>query len=164
MTSTALAIRGDARPNLPNAITFVSLALGAGWAYDGPDWAAVVSVALDEIDGRVARATGQASNFGSSYDWAADLALTALALRKVDAPWPLIPAVATAQVLLREEGLRPPVLSARGLVMLYGVARNQGWLLPVVDRDSVLDGVSEHESRHPRRHSGADVVRPEERF
>ena len=126
--TSPLALSSDAATNVPNAITLASLVLGVWWIYDGPDWAAVTSVVLDEADGRVARATGQTSNFGSSYDWGVDVVLTALALHKVGAPWPLIPAVTTGQVVLREEGFRPAVLSARGLVMLYGVARNQGWL------------------------------------
>jgi hypothetical protein len=121
-------IESDATVNLPNALTFASLALGAWWVADGPDWAAVLSVALDEADGRVARATGQESRFGSTYDWAADVALTALSLRKVGAPWPAIPIVATGQVILRERGYRPPVLSARGVTMLYGVVKSQGYL------------------------------------
>jgi len=114
--------------NLPNALTLGGLALGVWWIYDGPDWAAVASVALDEIDGRVARATGEETEFGSELDWGADLALTGLALDKVGAPWPVIPVVTTGQVVLRNARTRPPFLSARALVMLYGVAVNQGWL------------------------------------
>lgn len=118
----------DPAVNLANALTLGGLALGVWWVYDGPDWAAVASVALDEIDGRVARMTGEESDFGSELDWGTDLALTGLALDKVGAPWPAIPVVTTGQVVLRNARVRPPFLSARALVMLYGVAVNQGWL------------------------------------
>lgn len=124
----AMQLQSDAAVNLPNALTLASLALGVWWVADGPDWAAVASVILDELDGRIARATGQTSEFGSTYDWATDVLLTALSLQKVGAPWQAIPVVATGQVVLREEGYRPPFLSARGVVMLYGVAKNQGYI------------------------------------
>lgn len=123
-----VALQSDAAVNLPNALTLASLALGVWWINDGPDWAAIASIVLDELDGRVARATGQTSNFGSTYDWGADVVLTALSLYKVGAPWPVIPVVTTGQVVLREEGIRPTIGSARAAVMLYGVAQNQGWI------------------------------------
>ena len=116
----------DAAPNLPNAITLASLALGVWWAVaGGPSWAAVASVVLDEVDGRAARALGQTTEFGSVFDWGSDVALTALALQRVGAPWQAIPVVTTGQVYLRSVGYRPPILSARALVMLYGVAREE---------------------------------------
>lgn len=118
----------DAAPNLPNAMTLASLGLGAWWAAGGPDWAALVSVALDELDGRVARATGQTSEFGSLYDWGSDLVLTALAMNRVGAPWQAVPVVTTAQILMRQNGTRPSFGSARAAVMVYGVARNKGYI------------------------------------
>lgn len=126
--SQALGLSSDAAVNLPNALTLGSLVLGAWWATqpEAPDWAALASIILDEADGRVARATGQTSEFGSVFDWGSDIVLTALSLQKVGAPWYAIPAVATGQVLLRSEGYRPPVGSARAAVMLYGVGQKRG--------------------------------------
>ena len=103
-------------------MTLASLALGAWWVSGGPPAAALASVALDELDGRVARYTGESTDFGSLFDWGTDLVLTAMALQRVGAPWQAIPVVTTAQVALRSAGARPPLLSARGVVMLYGVA------------------------------------------
>ena len=116
----------DAAVNLPNALTLASLGLGAWWAAGGPDWAAIGSIVLDEADGRVARATGQTTKFGSTFDWATDMVLTGLALRRVQAPWQVIPVVTTGQVVLREAGYSPPILSARALVMIYGVLTGEG--------------------------------------
>lgn len=111
----------DARINLPNALTAGSLASGVWWAFGGPWYAAIASCLLDELDGRLARATGQTSRFGGLYDWGGDVALTALSLGRLGAPW-AIPVVTTAQVALRHRGYRPKVGSARAALMAGGVA------------------------------------------
>ena len=112
-------VQPDARANLPNAITLCSLVLGVWWAFGGPWWAALGSVVLDEVDGRVARMTKQTSHFGSQFDWGTDLALTALSLGRLGVPW-AIPLVTTGQVILRNHGYRPNVGSARAFLMVGG--------------------------------------------
>jgi len=124
MTNLA-TVNSDAVLNVPNLLTFASLGLGVWWTVGGgPPWSAVASVLLDELDGRVARATGETTRFGATFDWAGDLVLTGLVLNKLGAA-EAIPIVTTGQVVFREAGYRPPVLSIRGALMLYGVATDQ---------------------------------------
>lgn len=108
-------------PLLPNAITLAGYGLGLWWTAGGPPWAAVTSVLLDEVDGVVARERGETSDFGSTFDWAADIILTALSLRRVKAPGWMIPLATVGQVYLREKEVRPPLGSLRAGIMLYGV-------------------------------------------
>jgi phosphatidylglycerophosphate synthase len=107
--------------NVPNVVTAVGFGLGVWWTQGGPDWAAVASIAADELDGYCARRLRQRTEFGSLFDWGVDLTPTALVLNKLEAPWPAIPAVAAGQVASRYAGVAPPVGSVRALLMAYDI-------------------------------------------
>ena len=109
--------------NLPNAVTLGGYALGLWWVAGGPAWAAIVSIVADEVDGAIARKTGESTEFGSKFDWASDVILTALTLRKLDAPFWTIPAATIGQVALRDKNISPPLGSLRAGLMLYGVIK-----------------------------------------
>lgn len=68
---------------LPDLVTLLGYALGLWWCADGPTWAGVVSILADEVDGRLARATGTATEHGSALDWGCDIALTPAALARL---------------------------------------------------------------------------------
>lgn len=113
--------------NLANAVTLTGFALGAWYALaGGPGWAAIASIVADEVDGMVARALGQETDFGSNFDWATDLLLTAAMLRKIGAPWQAMPAVASAQVAARTMGIAPPIGSVRAALMVYDLVNSGG--------------------------------------
>lgn len=107
---------------LPNAVTAAGYGLALWHLGGGPGWAALASIAADEADGRIARATGQTSIVGSNLDWSTDVALAAAYARKLKVPDPAIVGMAVVQASLRAEDWRPPVLSARALLMLADVA------------------------------------------
>lgn len=111
---------------LPNALTLIGYGLGLWWVAGGPAWSAVVSVVLDELDGRLARALGSCSSLGSKLDWTTDIVLTAMTLGKLGARPALIVGTTGVQTFLRDHEHRPRVGSARALLMLYGVMRRKG--------------------------------------
>lgn len=115
-------VPSTARFNLPNAITLSGYGATIAWLAGGPWWLAVYSLVADEIDGEVARSTGQTSNFGSLLDWAVDLSLTALILVKLGAPWLLL-AITPVQVYLRERGWTPSCGSARAFLTVVALAK-----------------------------------------
>jgi phosphatidylglycerophosphate synthase len=111
--------------SLADLMTLVGYGLGIWWSAGGPDWAALASMGLDELDGSVARAMGTASTSGAALDWGADVALTPLALARLarDLEQPAVatigaPLVLAAQAKMKGGGFRPRVGSARGAVML----------------------------------------------
>jgi len=116
------------RFNVPNALTLAGGALGFWWIAGGPDWAAVASVVLDELDGIAARRLDEETELGSRLDWATDVALTPFVFDKLGIPWQAIPAASAAQVALRCAGQKPPLLSFRALGMLYSIAKRRGYL------------------------------------
>lgn len=116
-------------PTFADLVTVTGYGLGLWWAFGGPTWAGVSSVVLDELDGRIARAMGQTSERGSALDWGADVSLTAVsALRLGQATGQPVAALASAPVLLygqahlRGQGYRPPLGSARAVLMLATMA------------------------------------------
>ncbi len=112
-------------PSIADIVTLASFGLGAWWAIGGPTWAGILSIVGDEVDGSIARATKTTSERGSALDWGSDIALTALTIGKLGnltghpgvAVAASIP-VLYAQASLRAKGWRPPVLSARALLMI----------------------------------------------
>lgn len=110
-----------------DAVTLAGYAFGLWWARGGPAWAALLSCVADEADGRLCRASGTCSAFGSALDWGADVALLPLALDRVarEAELPAVayvaPVVLGFQAAARARGERPAVGSARAVVMLAGV-------------------------------------------
>ncbi|KKN38330.1 hypothetical protein LCGC14_0754750 [marine sediment metagenome] len=121
----ALSIPAEAKAiiNIPNAITAAGYALGLWWLIGGPAWAALVSILADELDGRIARAMGTTSEFGSKFDWTTDVVLTAATLQKMRAPVWAILLTTIGQVALRDRGFRPTFGSARAALMLLQVVR-----------------------------------------
>jgi len=112
-------------PSLADVVTLTSYGLGLWWAIGGPTWAGVASIVGDEVDGRLARATGTTSLRGGALDWGMDVALTPLSLwrlgretKHVGACLAAAPAVLYVQADLKGRGWRPPILSARALVMI----------------------------------------------
>jgi hypothetical protein len=119
--------------NSANAITIAGYALGLWWIAGGPAWAAVASVLADEADGMVARERGETSRFGSELDWGSDIILTALTLRKLQAPMWSLPAATLGQCWLRSQDWRHPLGSMRAGLMLYGVVK-EGYRRKVIGK------------------------------
>lgn len=120
-------IGADGNPESPITVaTWITLAgYGAGlwWIAGGPPWAAIASILADEVDGVVARERGEITEYGSTFDWSADVILAALTLRKLGAPLWTIPTATMGQVWLREQNYRPAIGSLRAALMLYGVIK-----------------------------------------
>jgi hypothetical protein len=113
---------------LPDVVTVVGYGLGVWWSLGGPSWAGLASVVADEIDGRLARATGTSTSHGSSLDWGADVALTPLALARLgkELGMPALaqtigPPVLLAQAMMRGSEWRPTVGSARAAVTIAAI-------------------------------------------
>lgn len=113
---------------LADAVTLTGYGLGVWWSIGGPTWAGLASIVADEVDGRLARATGTTTEHGSSLDWGADVALTPLALMRLGnelgrpglAPLAAAP-VLFAQAMLRASSVRPVFGSARAAVTLAAI-------------------------------------------
>lgn len=115
----------DAGPfTLPNAITVAGAGLTAWWLKGGPAWAAIAGLLADEVDGRLARATGTTSRFGGTLDWATDISLNAVMLDRLGAA-AAIPVVLPLQVALRDSSVRPPIGSLRALTTLALLWQNR---------------------------------------
>lgn len=102
---------------LPNLVTLSGFAGTCAWlAGAHPGWA-IAGLVADELDGRLARATGTTSEFGGLLDWTTDVAASTLILNRTGRLW-AAPVVVGGQVALRNEGWRPPLGSARALLTL----------------------------------------------
>lgn len=126
------ALAPQPRFTLPDAVTLAGYGLGVYWSLGGPTWAGVVSVIADEVDGRLARATGATTTHGGELDWGADVALTPLALarlgREVGHPALALaaaPPVLYVQAMLRDASWRPTVGSARAAITLAAIAARE---------------------------------------
>lgn len=107
--------------NLPNTVTVLGLGAGALWlAGYGWGWG-IASVIADEIDGPIARATGQTSEFGANLDWAGDMAMLGGVAVKLNAPW-LIPVLLPLMVQQHTDDPYEGQLSARAVLMLGAIA------------------------------------------
>ena len=123
------ARRNGSGLSLADLVTITGYGLGLWWSTGGPSWAALASMGCDELDGAIARRMGTAGPSGEALDWGADIALTPLAMLRLSRDLER-PAVATVgapvalaiQAKLKGSNFRPPVLSARGLVMLAALA------------------------------------------
>ena len=103
------------RVNLPNGMTLVGYGCAVYWLMGGSPVFAVASVLLDELDGLVARQTGQQTQYGGLLDWAVDLTLTGLVGRRLGI-LPVVPVITAGQVYLREKNVHPKFGSARALL------------------------------------------------
>jgi len=110
------------RYNIPNAITLGGYASSLAWLAGASPWFAVASIAADEADGRVARATGQETAYGSHLDWGVDMALTGAIAVTLGGPSMLLaPLLMAVSVSMRERGERPPVGSSRAAMTIYAL-------------------------------------------
>ena len=114
---------------LSDVVTITGYGLGLWWCSGGPGWAALASMGCDELDGALARRMGTTSESGTAMDWGADIALTPLAMLRLsrDLGKPEVAAVGApvalaVQAKLKGAGVRPPVLSARAVIMLAALA------------------------------------------
>ena len=115
--------------SLADVVTITGYGLGLWWCSGGPGWAALASMGCDELDGAIARRMGTTSESGAAMDWGADIALTPLAMLRLsrDLGKPEVAAVGApvalaVQAKLKGAGVRPPVLSARAVIMLAALA------------------------------------------
>jgi phosphatidylglycerophosphate synthase len=104
---------------LPNAITISGQASMLAWLAGASPWFLAWGLAADELDGKVARATGQTSEAGSALDWGVSVSLSSLMLWQLGAPW-AIPVVLFSQAILRGQDWGPPVGSWAAVIALYG--------------------------------------------
>ena len=119
----------DPTVTAPDLVTLAGYGLGLWWAADGPAWAGLLSILADEVDGRLARATGTTTAHGSALDWGADVALVPPTLARLGRELGVgsvpglvaSPAVLLAQSHLRADGERPSVGSARAVAMLAAI-------------------------------------------
>lgn len=110
--------------NLPNALTLTGVAMTVGWLAGGSPWLAVAGLVIDEVDGRLARATGQETEIGSQLDWASDIALNAaISVRLGGAALYTLPIVLASQVVLRNKDWRPSIGSARAVTTAWALYR-----------------------------------------
>lgn len=108
--------------NAPNAVSLAGLAAGVGWVATSNPWLGIASILADELDGHVARETGETSAYGSELDYAIDIALTGAVFLKIGLPW-LLPIVVPLQAWLRTNGAAPSFGSARAAGMAYGILK-----------------------------------------
>jgi hypothetical protein len=111
--------QAPARPDPPltlaDVVTLGGYGLGVWWSVGGPAWAGVASIVADEVDGRLARATGTTTSHGSALDWGADVALTPLALLRLgrEVGYPTAALLAAPPVLYAQprlpDGVRPSI-------------------------------------------------------
>lgn len=114
---------GTSPITLPNLITSAGYGLGLWWALgNGPGWAALASLVLDEVDGAAARALGQESEVGRVYDAEVDTVLAALAANRLGASIPATVAVGAAQAVAHASGIKPRFGGLRALVTLAALA------------------------------------------
>ncbi len=120
----SFARKFETNVNFPNVVSTAGLACAVAWLCGGGPGFAVASIILDEMDGTIARATGQTSTFGAEYDWAIDIALQGAVAVKIGHPVMLLLSV-PASVAARESDTRPPFGSWRAMGMLYALATGQ---------------------------------------
>lgn len=105
--------------SLPNAITLSGQGAMLYWLAGHSPWFMAWGLLADELDGKVARATGQVSETGSALDWGVSVSLSSLMLWQLGAPW-AIPIVLLVQASLRGQDWSPPVGSWAALLALFG--------------------------------------------
>lgn len=108
--------------NLPNAASTVGLACAVAWLMGAGPAYAVASIILDEVDGTLARMTGQTSSFGAEYDSAIDMALQGAVAMRIGCPLLLL-ATIPISVASKMRGEKPMLGSWRALGMTYALAR-----------------------------------------
>jgi hypothetical protein len=130
-----LPVAGPAPPapdaaTWPNVVSVLGYLAAIAYLTGSSAWFAVASIAADELDGRLARATGQTSKLGGDLDWGIDVTLTGLFADRLGILW-VLPAITGAQAYLRSEGHKPTILSGRAVLMLLALYRTRFGKLPV---------------------------------
>lgn len=108
--------------NVPNLVSTIGLGTAVAWLMGAGPGFAIVSIMLDEMDGTIARLTGQTTKFGAEYDFAIDMVLQGAAAVKIGAPWLLLVTVPLS-TSFKASGKRPWFGSFRANMMSYGVLR-----------------------------------------
>jgi phosphatidylglycerophosphate synthase len=113
------------RFGLPSAITLCGYAASLAWLAGAPWWIGALGIVADELDGRIARATGEVTRFGGELDYAVDVTLTGLCAVRALGPMGLavLPIVTMTQAALRTQGERPTLGSARAGFSVLGMLR-----------------------------------------
>ena len=112
--------------NLPNAITFLGYCSQLIWVVGGHAYwpAALVGLIADEVDGLVARLTGDSSEFGSMFDWGTDLTMTGIVALRAGMVWTL-PFTTLAQVVMRVNDTKPACGSMRAVYTIIAIGRGR---------------------------------------
>lgn len=106
--------------NIPNTVTVLGLGAGALWLA-GFCWGwGIASIIADEIDGPIARATGQTSEYGANLDFYGDMAMLGAVVMKLNAPW-LIPVLVPYLAAQKTDEPYDGQLSARAVLMLAAI-------------------------------------------
>lgn len=137
----------------PNVVSILGYFAAIAYLQGASPWFAVASIAADELDGRLARATGQTSNLGADLDWGIDVTLTGLFADRLGILW-LLPPITGAQAYLRSQGHKPTILSGRALMMLVALWRSKFGRLPT--HPSALETIER--ARAPRALGPARAV------
>lgn len=152
------------RWTIPNILTVLRLAAAPGVAlafaiFDRPyaDWIAfglfIVAALTDWVDGKLARAWQQESNFGRMLDPIADKAMVVIALAVIVGLWGMkaLLLVPIAFILLREifvSGLREFLGSKAGKLKVTNLAKWKTTAQMVAIPVLLLAGVFEYDRRH----------------
>lgn len=72
---------------VPCTVTFLGHLLGLYWLASGRPLFAILSLACDFFDGRIARVFSAVSPFGSEFDWLVDVTLAALIVGRFFPCW-----------------------------------------------------------------------------
>lgn len=112
--------------NLPNALTAVGYGAAIVWAIGGPTlWPfALASILADHYDGKLARALGESSEFGASFDRTVDVTLTGLAAYKLGPVGMMaLPAITVIQASTENDSFADSLTSWRSVLMGIVVAK-----------------------------------------
>lgn len=90
--------------NLPNLISIAGYGFAIVWLAGGSwPWAAL-SILCDEVDGSVARALGEESEFGAALDHTIDITLTGAVAMKMGPPGLMVlPIITMVQATTKED-------------------------------------------------------------
>lgn len=108
--------------NVPNAVSIAGYASTIAWLMGAHPAFAIAGIVADEIDGPIARKTGQTTDYGSLLDWGIDLTLTGAVAMKVGLA-PLLLAITPVQIWMRQNDIAPTFGSARAALTVYGLLK-----------------------------------------
>jgi hypothetical protein len=108
----------------PTLLTLLGYACSLAWLAGAPMVYGIIGVLADELDGRLARASGTDTRYGGELDYAVDVTLTGLsAVKLLGTPGLFVlPVITAVQAGLRTKGERPEFGSMRAALMLLKMA------------------------------------------